>query len=86
MKKISIHEKRQRDARWEKFNQNILPVLGFYFDVSHPNPAAYIAHDTPKGNLTIYPKGDKIQLQNGSWVNGNISEWITKNILHDCDK
>lgn len=81
MKKFSQTETKERNRRWNLFNSEILPELGFFFDVSTPNPGAYVAHGTPRGNLTIYPKGDKIQLSNGKWIDGNIIDWIKNNIL-----
>lgn len=81
MKKFNQKETNERNQRWRDFNQDVLPILGFYYDVSQSNPGAYVARETPKGNLTIYPKGDKIQLTDGSWVNGNIIEWLKRFVI-----
>ena len=82
-KKFNQRENAEREKRWRYFNENVLPFLALEYDVRQPNAACYIAEDTPKGNLTIYPKGDKIQLTDGSWVSEKIIDWLKKNIIKE---
>ena len=82
-KKFDRAETKEREKRWGYFKENVLPFLALEYDVSQPNAACYKALDTPKGCLTIYPKGDKIQLTDGSWVSKNIIDWLKRNIIKE---
>lgn len=79
----SRNEDRIRNRRLKFFNENVLPFLAYEYDVSEPNPSCYKAIDTPFGDLIIYPKGDKIQLQNGKWIGANIIVWLNNNVLKE---
>lgn len=82
-KKFSSSELRQREKRWREFNGLPLHYLSWEYDVRQPNYYCYIAEATPKGNITIYPKGDKIQLSDGTWINSDIINWLKKNIIKE---
>lgn len=80
-KKYSQAEIIKRETRFKHFVEVVLPFLGFEFDVETPNPHCYKVLNTGFGNLTIYPKGDMIQLQNGTWIRDNIIGWLNTNVL-----
>ena len=93
-KKFSPYQQAMRHNRMKYFEKCVLPFI-YEYDVSAPNEHCFKVVDTPKGDLTIYPKGDKIQLQNGSWISKDIVQWLQqvkiinekipsfKNWLHD---
>ena len=83
MKKFNAWETQERNKRWREFNEKALQFLALEFDVSQPNASCYKAEATPRGNLTIYPKADKIQLTDGTWVEMDIIDWLKKHIIKE---
>lgn len=83
MKKYGAKETAARNKRLRDFEKITLQFLAFEYDVSQPNPACYKVENTPRGTLTIYPKGDKIQLANGGWIDRDIVNWLKKNIIKE---
>ena len=54
-----------------------------FMGVDDFNRPVFKVVDTPKGNLTIYPKGDKIQLQSGRWISENIVTWLCQTVIKE---
>lgn len=82
-KKYSPYQQAIRLNRWEYFTKEVLPFIAFYYDTDQPNEHCFRVVDTPKGNLTIYPKGDKIQLQSGRWISENIVSWLCQTVIKE---
>lgn len=83
MRKFNGYQQKDRFNKLRVFQEELLPFIAFEYDVSEPSPSCYKVKDTPKGNITIYPKSRKIQLSNGSWINGNIHKWLKNNIIKE---
>ena len=82
-KKYSHYQQAIRLNRWEYFTKEVLPFIAFCYDTDQPNEHCFRVVDTPKGNLTIYPKGDKIQLQSGRWISENIVTWLCQTVIKE---
>lgn len=82
MNKIPYFEQVRRQQRWENFNKNILPFLAFEYETSNPDGNSYKVLDTPKGDLMVYPKGDKILIiKQKRWIKSDISDWLLKFVI-----
>lgn len=83
-KKYSPYQQAQRQNRMLYFEQEVLPFIAINYDVSAPNEHCYKVVDTPKGEMTIYPKGDKIQLSTqGRWVSSDIVNWLGQTLIQE---
>ena len=58
-KKFSPYQQAMRHNRMKYFEKCVLPFI-YEYDVSAPNEHCFKVVDTPKGYLTIYPKGNTI--------------------------
>lgn len=74
-------ETRERQKKWNYFKKEVLPFICMDYDVSAPDDYSFRVEETPKGDLMVYPKGDKVFLISDQRWQNNAVDWLRKNII-----
>jgi len=60
--------------------KDLINLISCYYDVKESGDGRYAIHNTPKGDVTYYPKSNKIQVHNGNQWIPNAQIWTIENL------